>query len=64
MAKKIYSTKVVELGGQVKNFIADKMIIMFEESMALPKLRDACVMHTGNHLEDMIKLDDNRQRRI
>lgn len=32
MAKKIYSTKVVELGGQVKDFIAAaKMIIMFEE---------------------------------
>ncbi|MBQ7198695.1 MAG: hypothetical protein IJS29_05480 [Selenomonadaceae bacterium] len=51
MARKIYSTKVVELGGQVQDFIAAaKMIIMFEESMTLPELRDACVMHTGNHL--------------
>ena len=59
MAKKIYSTKVVELGGQVADFIAAaKMIIMFEESMALPELRDACVMHTGNKLEDTIKPGD------
>ena len=59
MAKKIYSTKVVELGGQVADFIAAaKMIIMFEESMALPELRDACVMHTGNELTDMIKPGD------
>ena len=59
MAKKIYSTKVVELGGQVADFIAAaKMIIMFEESMALPELRDACVMHTGNKLDDMIKPGD------
>lgn len=59
MAKKIYSSKIVELGGQVPDFIAAaKMIIMFEESMALPELRDACVMHTGNELTDMIKPGD------
>lgn len=59
MAKKIYSTKVVELGGQVADFIAAaKMIIMFEESMALPELRDACVIHTGNKLDDTIKPGD------
>ena len=59
MAKKIYSSKIVELGGQVKDFIAAaKMIIMFDEAMALPELRDACVMHTGNELTDMIKPGD------
>ena len=59
MAKKIYSSKIVELGAQVPDFIAAaKMIIMFEESMALPELRDACVMHTGNELTDMIKPGD------
>lgn len=59
MSKKIYSSKVVELGGQVKDFIAAaKMIIMFDEAMALPELRDACVMHTGNQLTDMIKPGD------
>ena len=59
MAEKIYSSKIVELGGQVKDFIAAaNMIIMFEESMALPELRDACVMHTGNELSGMIKPGD------
>ncbi|MBQ7722888.1 MAG: PTS sorbitol transporter subunit IIA, partial [Selenomonadaceae bacterium] len=51
MAEKIYSSKIVELGGQVSDFIAAaNMIIMFDEAMALPELRDACVMHTGNEL--------------
>ena len=59
MAKKIYSSKIVELGGQVGDFLAAaKMIIMFDEAMALPELRDACVMHTGNELTDMIKPGD------
>ena len=59
MAEKIYSSKIVELGGQVGDFIAAaNMIIMFEESMALPELRDACVMHTGNELTGMIKPGD------
>ena len=59
MAEKIYSSKIVELGGQVGDFLAAaKMIIMFEESMALPELRDACVMHTGNSLTGMIKPGD------
>ena len=59
MAEKIYSSKVVELGGQVKDFIAAaNMIIMFDEAMALPELRDACVMHTGNELTGMIKPGD------
>lgn len=59
MAEKIYSSKIVELGGQVKDFIAAaNMLIMFEESMALPELRDACVMHTGNELTGMIKPGD------
>lgn len=59
MSKKYYSTKVTGLGGQVADFIsAAKMIIMFEDSMALPELRDACVLHTGNSLQDMIKPGD------
>ena len=59
MAEKNYSSKIVELGGQVSDFIAAaKMIIMFEESMTLPELRDACVMHTGNSLTGMIKPGD------
>ena len=59
MAKKIYSSKIVELGGQVKDFVAAaNMIIMFDEAMALPELRDACVMHTGNQLTGMIEPGD------
>lgn len=59
MSKKIYGTKVTALGGQVGDFIeAAKMIILFEESLALPELRDCCVMHTGNQVEDQIKVGD------
>ncbi|MBR1645715.1 MAG: PTS sorbitol transporter subunit IIA [Selenomonadaceae bacterium] len=55
MAKKIYSSKIIELG----DFIAAaNMIIMFDEAMALPELRDACVMHTGNQLTGMIETGD------
>ena len=59
MAKTIYNTKVTTLGGQVEDFIsAAKMIILFEESLALPELRDCCVMHVGNQVEDTIKVGD------
>ena len=59
MAKTIYNTKVTALGGQVGDFIsAAKMIILFEESLALPELRDCCVMHVGNQVEDTIKVGD------
>ena len=59
MSEKIYSSKIVELGGQVTDFIsAAKMIILFQESMALPELRDSCVLHTGNTLTDTIKVGD------
>lgn len=59
MSKKIYDTKVTALGGQVGDFIdAAKMIILFEESLALPELRDCCVMHTGNQVADQIKVGD------
>ena len=61
MSKEYYSTKVVELGGQVVDFIAAaKMIILFENEMSknLPELRDASVLHTGNKLEDTVKPGD------
>ena len=59
MARKIYSTKVSRLGGEVGAFIETaKMIILFEESLALPELRDMCVMHTGNRVEDTIQSGD------
>ncbi len=56
MSKTIYSTKVVSLGGEVKVFIdTAKMIILFEESLALPELRDMCVMHQGNQVDAEIR---------
>ena len=61
MSKEYYSTKVVELGGQVADFVAAaKMIILFETEMSknLPELRDACVLHEGNKLEDTVKPGD------
>ena len=61
MSKEYYSTKVVELGGQVADFIAAaKMIILFETEMSknLPELRDACVLHEGNKLTDTVKPGD------
>ena len=61
MSKEYYSTKVVELGGQVADFIAAaKMIILFETEMSknLPELRDACVLHEGNQLTDTVKPGD------
>ena len=61
MPKTYYSTKIVEIGGQVADFIAAaKMIIMFENEMSknLPELRDACVLHSGNKLVDTVKPGD------
>ena len=61
MSKEYYSTKVVELGGQVADFIAAaKMIILFENEMSknLPELRDASVLHEGNKLKDTVKPGD------
>ena len=61
MSKTYYTTKVVELGGQVADFVAAaKMIILFESEMSknLPELRDACVLHEGNKLEDTVKVGD------
>ncbi len=56
MSKNIYQTKVVSLGGEVPVFIESaKMIILFEESLALPELRDMCVMHQGNQVSDTIR---------
>lgn len=57
--KKYYSSIISEIGGQVNDFInAAKMIIMFADEKALPELRDSCVLHKGNKLEDTIKVGD------
>ena len=59
MAKKYYSTKVVGVGGQVANFLsAGKMLVMFDDSMVLPELRDISVLHSGNQIHDIIKPGD------
>ena len=59
MAKKYYSTKVVGVGGQVANFLsAGKMLVMFDDSMVLPELRDISVLHSGNQIQDIIKAGD------
>ena len=53
MAKKYYNTKVVGVGGQVANFLsAGKMLVMFDDSMVLPELRDISVLHSGNPISD------------
>jgi len=59
MAKKYYSTKVVGVGGQVSNFLsAGKMMVLFDDSMVLPELRDISVLHSGNQIQDIIKAGD------
>ena len=56
MAKKYYSTKVVGIGSQVSSFIsAGKMLVLFDDSMVLPELRNISVHHSGNHINDIIK---------
>ena len=53
MTKKYYNTKVVGVGGQVANFLsAGKMLVMFDDSMVLPELRDISVLHSGNPISD------------
>ena len=59
MAKKYYNTKVVGVGGQVSNFLsAGKMLVLFDDSMVLPELRDISVLHSGNQIQDVIKPGD------
>ena len=56
MAKTYYKTKVVGVGGQVASFLsAGKMLVMFDDSMVLPELRDISVLHSGNQINDIIK---------
>ena len=59
MAKKYYSTQVVEVGKDAANFInAGRMIVLFDDSMALPEVRNFSVLHSGNKLDDTIKPGD------
>lgn len=62
MAKKYYSTKIVGIGGEVAKFTSlVKMLVIFDDSMVLPELRDFSVLHSGNKLTDVIKAGDTLQ---
>jgi len=59
MAKKYYSTKIVGIGGEVSKFTSlVKMLVIFDDSMVLPELRNFSVLHSGNKLTDVIKPGD------
>lgn len=59
MAKKYYSTKIVGIGGEVSKFTSlVKMLVIFDDSMVLPELRNFSVLHSGNKLTDAIKPGD------
>ena len=59
MAKKYYSTKIVGIGGEVEKFTSlVKMLVIFDDSMVLPELREFSVLHSGNKLSDVIKPGD------
>lgn len=59
MAKRNYSTKIVGIGGEAEKFSRlAKMIVIFDDSMVLPELRDFSVLHSGNKLTDVIKPGD------
>lgn len=59
MSKKYYSTKIVGVGGDVPKFLSVvKMLVMFDDSMVLPELREFSVLHSGNKLDGVIKPGD------
>ena len=59
MAKKYYNTKIVGIGGEAEKFSRlAKMIVIFDDSMVLPELREFSVLHSGNKLTDSIKAGD------
>ena len=59
MSKKYYSTKIVGIGGDVAKFLnVVKMMVMFDDSMVLPELREFSVLHSGNRLDGEIKPGD------
>ena len=59
MAKKYYKTKIVGVGGDVPKFLnVVKMMVLFDDSMVLPELREFSVLHSGNQLDGVIKPGD------
>ena len=56
MSKNFYETKIVGVGGDVPKFLsAIKMLVLFDDSMVLPELREFSVLHSGNRLTGVIK---------
>ena len=59
MSKKFYKTKIVGIGGDVPKFLnVVKMMVLFDDSMVLPELREFSVLHSGNQLDGVIKPGD------
>ena len=59
MSKKYYKTKIVGVGGDVPKFLnVVKMMVLFDDSMVLPELREFSVLHSGNQLDGVIKVGD------
>ena len=59
MSKKFYKTKIVGVGGDAAKFFKTiKMMVLFDDSMVLPELRDFSVLHSGNQLDGVIKPGD------
>jgi len=59
MSKKFYKTKIVGVGGDAAKFFkAIKMMVLFDDAMVLPELRDFSVLHSGNQIEGVIKPGD------
>ena len=59
MSKNFYETKIVGVGGDVPKFLsAIKMLVLFDDSMVLPELREFSVLHSGNRLTGVIKPGD------
>ena len=55
--KKYYSTIVQEIGVQVHAFKDARMMILFNEN-APKELREYCVLHRGNKLDDTVRAGD------
>ena len=59
MSKNFYETSVVGVGGDVQKFIdVVKMVVLFDDSMVLPELREFSLLHSGNKLDGVIKPGD------
>lgn len=53
----IFNTKVVKLGEMANEFIAEKMVILFQENVP-DELAEYCVLHTGHQLIGTVQAGD------